>query len=332
MRAVAQSRRFLARNRRLACLRHDQERDGVVLVVEDLTLRDAAFREGGGQRLHVGVIPVNQPPVHERFHVTAVADRAEEVGDEHDATRLRHLEHAMRERGGDRASQIVEEPGSVDEVELAELHLAGEDLADRSFDRADAEAPVVARDDCETRRILIDGDEFCELPLLYGGRKLDFAKVAGGDREHARRAVRRHAIDHLRDQLPAIPDGFRRRTRAHIGEDGAAERGRAPSRFARLAEPVDIVHHHGVAGVAARFGERAMREWILVEQIAKRMIQTLTGIFRPGAGLVGPPRAQVLEQLVHGLGDVSVVEPIPGEIQRGTAKDLRCIARGDGQG
>ena len=129
-------------------------------------LGHAAVRERGCQRLHVGVIPVDQLPVHERFHVAAIPHRGEEVRDEHDSSGLGHLEHAARERGGNRRAEVVEQPGRVDKVELAEIHLAGENLTDRSFPRLDAEARVVAGDDRQTHRVLIDRDELRQLSLL----------------------------------------------------------------------------------------------------------------------------------------------------------------------
>jgi hypothetical protein len=102
-------------------------------------------------------------------------------------------------------------------------------------------------------------------------------------------------------------------------------------RLASLAEAVDVIHHHRVARIAARLGKCTMRERILMYQISKRMIQTPACVLLPRAGLVGPPGAQVVEQLVHGWGDVAVLNAVAGEIQRGSAEDLGGVRR-RGQG
>jgi len=171
-------------------------------------LGHAAFGECLHQCAHVGVVPVDQPPAHERFHVAAISDRTEEVRNEHHAAWLRHLEHAARERGRNRRAQVVEQPGRVDKIELPQSDLPGEHLTDGSLDRADAELRVVARDHCEARRILIDGDEFVDLSLLHCRRQLDFAQMTGRDGQHTRRSACGDTVDRLRDELPPVAHGL----------------------------------------------------------------------------------------------------------------------------
>ena len=58
----------------LTHLGHQQERDRIVVVVEDLAVRHRALRKRCGQRPHFGVIAVDQAPFHERFHIAGITD------------------------------------------------------------------------------------------------------------------------------------------------------------------------------------------------------------------------------------------------------------------
>jgi hypothetical protein len=56
----------------LTGLGYQQESDRIVVVVEDPAVRHRAPRKGCSQRQHVGMIAVDQVPVHEGFNVAGI--------------------------------------------------------------------------------------------------------------------------------------------------------------------------------------------------------------------------------------------------------------------
>ena len=130
--------------------------------------------------------------------------------------------------------------------------------------------------------------------------------MARRDRENGR--VRRSIgdlVDQPRDVFAPVPDGAGCRLALNVGEQPTAKRCRLRPGRVIAVDTVDVVHHHGIAGVAARLVERAPRQRVLIDQIRQRAVRARLARKRepPIAVECAPNLSQPGEQIVQAFVD-----------------------------
>src|SRR5262245_12750621 len=109
-------------------------------------------------------------------------------------------------------------------------------------------------------------------------------------------------------------------------EDRASERRGCAGRRGSLPEAIDVIHHHSVAGVAARLGKRTIGEGILVQEAPQRVVQARPRELRPRFGSVLPADTQILEQILETRRNATATDVLVNRFQPADAWD-RCYAR-----
>ncbi len=241
----------------------------VAVVVAELV---EVFEVGGGNRFreppHLFFVAVHQLPIHERFHPRGVTGFGGEVRDQQPSARREHPKHRVDQRARQWLLEIVEEPGGIDEVEIAKPCRAAKDVSHGSWHGAHTEAPVLAVDHAQALAILIErgnGDP----TVARRAAPFDFAEMAAGDREHVRAGPRGSDIVQLaRQDCASQADAVTAGRVELVAVEHAAER---RDLGARRCRAVHEIHQHRVAGVAARFQERAVGDRRLEQQVVKGM-------------------------------------------------------------
>src|SRR6516164_11223403 len=137
---------FMATVTSLVRLGHHQKNDVLVFLGNNPDIADLQLRDIVSQADHVAAAPVNELPVHERFHVADVEDAGEEIGDEEPAAWAKHLEHGPGKTLGGGQRQIIEQARRVDKIKLSQLNAMCQQLADAGRDGFDAKTAVRALD------------------------------------------------------------------------------------------------------------------------------------------------------------------------------------------
>lgn len=79
-------------------------------------LEDFCGVDARGEGIHLILGAVNQPPVHDRFHLTNASDVLDEVGDPELAARVEHVDRGAEEAAGGGIREVIVQPYSREEL------------------------------------------------------------------------------------------------------------------------------------------------------------------------------------------------------------------------
>src|SRR6185503_5287507 len=95
--------------------------DVLVVVAELIDSGNLVWRNGGGQTANVSGSPVDEVPVHDRFHEGRIMSGGREVRDQQTPARRHHAKQRGRQRPRQIVLEIVVEPGGIHEVGRSQL-------------------------------------------------------------------------------------------------------------------------------------------------------------------------------------------------------------------